>query len=481
MVIVAAALLLPLVRFSQPLWSDEAASLWLARLPLRTLLFSLCDPHPAGYYLALRLWLAAGEAESWLRLPSLLAGIAAALLVYWLGRDLGARAWGWLAALLLVVHPLQVWYAGEVRMYMLAQVLGLLSVWLGWRWLRRAGQKQPLLGISLATCLATVLAFGADYAVIFPFALSQALWLARGRLRPWLWLCLQVVILVGAAALWLRPSQVFALGHSYPATFLAIVLHPLGLGLTPASLGPAMRLGLLLVLAGLVVIGWQWPRVNSLLDQPLFRWLIIGGWLILLMFAAYPRLYSLKRQIVILLPYLALLTAWALWQSPPWLKASLIALSLVITVLLLPQHRRESWDTLVTALQVQAQDGSAVWVDELVWAGFDYYARRHHAMDLRQRASPFPGNESNVLEDSHPNSDATIWLVLYADAYRDLRNLLSPSFHANYELAEAQEFDGFGVYRYKLRSQPTQPPKLPALNEAELWGLHLLSPLSICK
>lgn len=469
--------MLPFLRFDQPLWSDEAASVWLARLPLRTLLLSLCDPHPAGYYLLLRLWLWGGESEVWLRLPSLLAGIAAALLLYFFARDLGGRAWAWLAALLLALHPLQVWYAAEVRMYMLAQALGLLGVWLGWRWLERARRQQPPGWSSLAYAAAMTLAFGADYTALLPFTLSQALWLGRGRPRPRLWLGLQALVLLAAAALWLRPSQVFALGHTYPATFLAVVLQRLGLSLSPGGLGLALRLGLIALTIGLLAAAWQWPRLRPITARPAFRWLIITAWLALLLFAAFPRLYSLKRQIVVILPFLALAAAWASWRMRRWLWVLLLTLSLLAT-LTLPLHRREAWHDLIDELRTQGQGEPALWVDELAWAGFDYYSRRQQAPDLLQRAHPFPGDASASFSDSRPAAE--VWFVLYTDAYRDLRLLLPPDFHARYQLAGSQLFDGLGLFRYHPRPQPIPPQPPPRLGEAESWGLHLLSPLSTC-
>jgi len=135
---------LPLARFDLSLWRDEATSVWFARLPLRTLLTSLCDPHPPGYYLILKTWQVGGESEFWLRLPSLLAAILAVPLTYRLGRESFGHRTGWLAALLLALHPLQSWYAGEVRMYAMAQVLSLLVALLGWHLLSESARRPRL-------------------------------------------------------------------------------------------------------------------------------------------------------------------------------------------------------------------------------------------------------------------------------------------------------------------------------------------------
>ena len=117
-----------LVRFKQSLWLDEASSVWIAHLPVETLLKSLCDPHLPGYFLLLKTWLAAGETEAWLRLPSLLASLLAIALTYRIGVERCGRTCAGLAAILLALQPLQSWYASEVRMYALVQTLGLMAV-----------------------------------------------------------------------------------------------------------------------------------------------------------------------------------------------------------------------------------------------------------------------------------------------------------------------------------------------------------------
>ena len=102
-----ATLALPLARFDQSLWRDEATSIWFARLPLSTLLTTLCDPHPPGYYLLLKAWsVIGGESEFGLRAPSLLAAVLAVALTYrWWRQMCGGRC-ARLAALLVALHPL---------------------------------------------------------------------------------------------------------------------------------------------------------------------------------------------------------------------------------------------------------------------------------------------------------------------------------------------------------------------------------------
>ncbi len=53
----------------------------------------------------------------------------------------GSENIGVLAALLLAIYPLQVWYASEARMYILAQALGLVAVILGWGLIRHSRNR----------------------------------------------------------------------------------------------------------------------------------------------------------------------------------------------------------------------------------------------------------------------------------------------------------------------------------------------------
>ena len=111
------------------LWLDEAVAVNWARLPAaelwaRTITLSQ-DSHPPLYYLTLHTWMRLlGDSEIAVRLPSALCGLALVAFIYLLGKALGGRRVGLMAALLAAVSPYLVWYSQEVRMYML---LGLLS------------------------------------------------------------------------------------------------------------------------------------------------------------------------------------------------------------------------------------------------------------------------------------------------------------------------------------------------------------------
>ena len=128
-----AAFALPLLTLTRSLGSDEASSVWFSQAPAAALLLRLCDPHPPAYYLLLAAWQRGGDAEFWLRFPSLLASVlSVALLIRLTRAAAGARAAGW-SGLLLATFPLQTWYAGEARLDSLVQLLRLLLAAAGGR------------------------------------------------------------------------------------------------------------------------------------------------------------------------------------------------------------------------------------------------------------------------------------------------------------------------------------------------------------
>jgi mannosyltransferase len=118
-----------------PMRWDEGWSVALARLPLAECLrLTALDVHPPLYYLSLVPWLAlARSPESWLRLPSVLAGTLAvplavvAAAAWWRGAgDTGRRA-GLLAGACTALAPVLVYYAGVTRMYAQTTPLLLLA------------------------------------------------------------------------------------------------------------------------------------------------------------------------------------------------------------------------------------------------------------------------------------------------------------------------------------------------------------------
>lgn len=120
----------------ESLWYDETVSVVLARKSISSLIAHTAgDIHPPGYYLLLHGWqqltgpTVAHGLEFLFAWPSLFFGMLMVVLIYPLGRRLFSPTVAWVALWLAAIHPYQIWYSQEVRMYTVGATLGLLALW----------------------------------------------------------------------------------------------------------------------------------------------------------------------------------------------------------------------------------------------------------------------------------------------------------------------------------------------------------------
>jgi mannosyltransferase len=107
----------------QPLWIDEAYSVWYASRDWGYLwqIVPQIDPHPMLYYSLLKLWMVLGDSETILRLASALVSILTLPLIFLLGRWTGGETRGdrvgLLGMLVFAVSSVQINFAQEARPY----------------------------------------------------------------------------------------------------------------------------------------------------------------------------------------------------------------------------------------------------------------------------------------------------------------------------------------------------------------------------
>lgn len=147
LVLLAMALRVPRLDF-QPLWWDEGYSIWFANQPVTEILrLTALDIHPPLYYILLGGWSQwFGLSPAALRLFSVLVGVLAIPLIYVVGRRLAGWRSGMLAAILLAISPLHIFYSQEVRMYGLAVTWSLLALGFSARWLEVGTRGRRMVG-----------------------------------------------------------------------------------------------------------------------------------------------------------------------------------------------------------------------------------------------------------------------------------------------------------------------------------------------
>jgi mannosyltransferase len=247
----AALLRLPTLS-QQSFWLDEAYTVRLLRLSFGQMLRTVpkTESTPYLYYAVAWAWTRVfGLGEYGVRSLSAVAGVATVPVVYAAARRIGGRRAAALAALLVAVSPLMVWYSQEARAYALAALLASLTV------LCLAAYERGRRGTWLAGwAAAAALGLATHYFLVFVIAPELV----------WLWLMARtdrravaatgVVIAAGGALLPLAISQE-STGHAdYIAnsslhTTLAQIPKQLLIGY--ASPGQ----GVTAVLAGLLVLG----------------------------------------------------------------------------------------------------------------------------------------------------------------------------------------------------------------------------------
>lgn len=129
--ILALATLLRLLQLDlQPLWWDEGYSVFFATRAFGDMLArTAVDIHPPLYYALMQLWIATfGKDAFTLRLLSVALGVAALPLLYLIAKQLFDRRVARVAALLLAIAPLHIYYSQELRMYGMVTLLALASV-----------------------------------------------------------------------------------------------------------------------------------------------------------------------------------------------------------------------------------------------------------------------------------------------------------------------------------------------------------------
>jgi len=191
--------------------------------------------HPPLAYLLIKPFAIGGSAAGWLRLPSLLAGLGAVVLIHAILRRLhGASPASWLGTLALGLLPVFVQQSVELRGYSLC----LLFVWWNWWVVVDAGERgfeRPADHARLALPLG--LAVFTEYSAIFHVAALLPLvygprlarWRARRAWRPALAAAAcHGTYLAAAAALfrWQFAGHVPEPQHVTPALYAGSLLGP---------------------------------------------------------------------------------------------------------------------------------------------------------------------------------------------------------------------------------------------------------------
>jgi 4-amino-4-deoxy-L-arabinose transferase-like glycosyltransferase len=221
---------------------------------------------PPLYYALAWIWTQVTGTGPWgLRSLSAVAGVLTIPVAYLIGRELRGRRTGLLAAALVAVNPMLLWYSQEARAYALLALFCALSLLYCVRALQRGERRDFVLwGVFSALALAT------HYFAVFPLAAEVIMLLRRRGRATWagLWIvCLVAIPLVPLAihqmsyghAEWIGK---FSLGHRLwetAATFLT--------GETGDIIGGPERPSLAFLPLALALVGLGLPALRGTREE----------------------------------------------------------------------------------------------------------------------------------------------------------------------------------------------------------------------
>jgi 4-amino-4-deoxy-L-arabinose transferase-like glycosyltransferase len=317
---------------------------------------------PPLYYALAWAWTqVAGTEEVGLRTVSALAGVATVPVAYMLGAELSDRRAGVIAAALVAVNPMLVWYSQEARGYALFALLTALSLLYFVRALDR-GRRRDF----IAWGIVSALALATHYFAAFPIV-AEALWLLRRRGKA---TAPGLGILAGAGLL-LAPLAVhqmsyehaewisnFSLGHRLWETGLTFMLGETGDIIARPEYPPLAVVPCLLAVAALALVFLRGERREQraasiplvlaavTVAVPVFVGLLDSG-------KDYVLARNLLPALVPLLVAVAVgFTLRGARRSGTILAAALVAYSLGFTVWasFSPALQRPNWEQVASAL-----------------------------------------------------------------------------------------------------------------------------------
>jgi uncharacterized membrane protein len=163
----------------QGLWNDEAVTALLLHKTTGQMLADIpaSESTPPLYYLLAKGWASVfGHSEAGLRSFSALVGVGAVPVVFLAARRLAGRRVGLVAAVLVAVNPLLIWYSQEARAYCLMVFEAGVCLWFFAR-----ARERPTVGRLLAWSVAGSVSLCTHYFALFVLAPQAVLLLAHRR------------------------------------------------------------------------------------------------------------------------------------------------------------------------------------------------------------------------------------------------------------------------------------------------------------
>ena len=407
----------------------------------------------ALYYVLLRFWLHLGNSEFFIRLFSVIPGVAAIALVYTLGERLCGRKVALTAALLLTIHGAHVAYSQEARSYALLVFLCTASYLFFVLAVETSALKYWLLYVFLSA-LAVYTHFFAY--LIFPAQLLALLWLPRAQV-PWK----RLIASMAAIALLTAPAAVFVLTRNVGQ--LSEIHSTWGRvpNLISEFAGTGAAVPVYLVLWGYAVFSWVRSGAISSRSQPAWRRALLMNWLalpaVLTLFACLTKPILETRYLLFCLSASVLVAAWGLFEISVRWRFSVAVITVILSLAgvgYIYAKPKDNWRDVSNYVLSHAQSGDVVTVVPAAsrWT-FDYYRNRRPVPGL---AYSFPESEGAAAWAASIPIHSSVWVIFHnkgnlpsAGAANRAHDELTAALQSRFHLQERIPFNMGAVELYE--------------------------------
>ncbi len=419
------------------LWLDEASSFVIASKTIPAIVQFDYSQHPRLYYILLHFWLSVGQTEFIIRLPSAIFGILSILVLFKLSREWGDSRQALWAALLLSISPLHVWYSQEACMYSLVCLCGLLSVYFYTKALK-SNAILPWIGFVAAT----VAGLYAQYSMLLLLlAENWLVFVRRKELKPLIanWILAQGAIFM-AFAPWLPRFIKHMGGDPGYHVFLRAsrILAKLHIEVDLVELNPwllvilAIVTGILLLVIG--IRGIAFLRALYVRRPKLVTGGAIAAYVLFTVVSALPQGASVKRQLLIFVPYFLVLLAFAIDGV-----RSRVVMITAIVLLTIPAlgvnyfvNHKEQWREVAEWLDREVRQDDVILI-EASYAIVPF--KLYYSASI-----PHRGIGVNDQLDQIVASYNRTWLLLNHEDYVDPQGLVQSWFNERYDLLQKKDF-----------------------------------------
>ncbi len=463
-------LVLRLINLNQSFWLDEAAQALESQNSVSWLWqWMTADFHPPLYHFLIHFWIKLGQADWFLKLPSVFFGVLTIYFLYLLGKKLVSEKFGLLAAFLLAVSPFHIYFSQELRMYSLSALLTTVSMYFFLEAIREDKLKSWVIFILVSILNIYTLYFG-----FFVLAAQLGYLLYERALlrRVWKKFILSSAIVAASFIFWLPQFLIQLQGGTWlvqalpgwqeavsspvtKAPLLVLIKFFLGqISLANIWLYGLVTLSLTLLLAVLLFKGFRSQNKKEFLfffvwfTVPLVLATVISFWVPVIS----------PKRLLLTTPAFAGLLALGIISFVNKKKIFLIGVMTLISLVSLsvyylnPKFQRENWKEAVTYVENNGDEKSlSLFEFSDPFAPYLWY-RTGKIKD--SRAFDGVSASSGLVGAKMPSVTAgadKIFLFQYLSALTDPQQLVTQWLvNHRWQLKETKDFNGVGfIYIYE--------------------------------